>query len=259
MTGSFRTSLTHCMSNTASIIWKSIGVGLAATLLIAAVLMGYRMRPTATTCPALEYIIEDQKERMYLTPAELDALLRAEKIYPVGRTLDIGLLHRIEKTVLQHPMVRTAECYRTPRNEVRIRITQRVPLLMVAIPNEAYFVDTDRKAMPVRASVKDQVLVVTGAVGAQMASQTMADFAIWLQDNSYWRTRIHHLHVRNPQMVYIYLRGENQPRVVLGNMKRYEQKLTKLRTFFEKGAEATKDKNYQELDLRFKGQVIGRY
>jgi len=29
--------------------------------------------------------------------------------------------------------------------------------------------------------------------------------------------------------------------------------------FIENGAEATQDKNYTELDLRFKGQVIGRY
>ena len=247
------------MSNTTAVIWKTIGVCLAAALLITAVVLGYRMRPTASACPALTYIIEDQKERMYFTPSELDAMLRAENSYPVGRTLDIGLLHRIETAVRQHPMIRTAECYATPRNEVRIRITQRVPLLMVAMPNEAYFIDTDRKVMPVRASVKDKVLVVTGAVGVQMAAHSLAEFALWLQDEPYWHERIHHLHVRNPQMVYIYLRGENQPRIVLGNMKRYEQKLDKLQTFFEKGKEALKDKNYQELDLRFKGQVIGRY
>ena len=247
------------MSNATAVIWKTIGVCLAAALLITAVVLGYRMRPTASTCPALTYIIEDQKERMYFTPSELDAMLRAENSYPVGRTLDIGLLHRIETAVRQHPMIRTAECYATPRNEVRIRITQRVPLLMVAMPNEAYFIDTDRKVMPVRASVKDKVLVVTGAVGVQMAAHSLAEFALWLQDEPYWHERIHHLHVRNPQMVYIYLRGENQPRIVLGNMKRYEQKLDKLQTFFEKGKEALKDKNYQELDLRFRGQVIGRY
>ena len=59
-------------------------------------------------------------------------------------------------------------------------------------------------------------------------------------------------------MVYIYLKGE-QPRIVMGNMRGYEKKLAKLRVFFEKGAEAIQDKNYTELDLRFKGQVIGRY
>ena len=47
-------------------------------------------------------------------------------------------------------------------------------------------------------------------------------------------------------------------RVVLGSMKDYENKLNKLRVFLENGADATRDKHYMELDLRFKGQVIGR-
>jgi len=53
--------------------------------------------------------------------------------------------------------------------------------------------------------------------------------------------------------------GEMRPeRVVLGSMKDYENKLNKLRVFLENGADATRDKHYTELDLRFKGQVIGR-
>ena len=54
------------------------------------------------------------------------------------------------------------------------------------------------------------------------------------------------------------MRGENQPRAVLGNMSRYEQKLAKLRTFLEKSPEEVQAKQYAELDLRFRGQVIGR-
>ena len=228
-------------------------------MLITAVVMGIRMKPSDVPCRSLTYLIEDRDARMYLTENELNQLLKTEKIYPVGRTIDQGLLYRIEKTILHHPMVRTADCYATPRSEVKVRLTQRIPLLMVAIPGDAYFVDTDRRAMPIRASVRDTVMVATGAVGPQMATHQLADFAEWLQDNKYWRSRIRHVHVKTPQMIYLYLKGENQPRVVLGSMHRYEQKLAKLRTFLDNSAEAIKDKHYTEYDVRFKGQVIGRY
>lgn len=247
------------MSNTARIIWSSIGVTLVAAMLITAVILGVRMKPSDVPCRSLTYLIEDRDARMYLTENELNQLLQTEKIYPVGRTIDQGLLFRIEKTILHHPMVRTADCYVTPRSEVRVRLTQRIPLLMVAIPGDAYFVDTDRRAMPIRASVRDTVMVATGAVGPQLASHQLADFAEWLQDNKYWHSRIRHVHVKTPQMIYLYLKGENQPRVVLGSMHRYEQKLAKLRTFLDNSAEAIKDKHYTEYDVRFKGQVIGRY
>lgn len=247
------------MSKVAHIVWTTIGISITAVLLIGAAVWGYVMRPTEEPCVSLAYSIEDRSERMYLTESELTQALRNEDIYPVGRTFNRVSLHRIENAIRRHPMVRTAECYATPRNEVKVRLSQRVPLLRVQIPGGTYLIDTDRRVMQARAAVKDSVPVVTGAVGVQMASGSLADFALWLQDNPYWSARIHHIYVQSPQMVYIYLRGVNQPRVVLGSMREYERKLNKLQTFLEKGADAIQNKQYTELDIRFRGQVIGRY
>lgn len=246
------------MSRTVHIVLQSIGVAIMAGLLIAAVVSGYRMTPQGEACTALSYTIEDRAERAYLTEVELTQLLRANDLYPVGRSLAPADLHRIEKTIAHHPMVRTAECYITPRNEVRIRLTQRVPLLRVQTAVETYLIDTDRRVMQARETVRDKVPVVTGNVGVQMASHSLSDFALWLQQDEYWRAHIHHIHVQNPQMVYLYMRGENLPRVMMGPMRDYERKLHKLRIFLENGKDALKDKHYTELDIRFRGQVVGR-
>ena len=229
-----------------------------AAMLLAAAIWGYRMTPTDTPCTALEIRITDKSERSYVTETELTQLLRNAGLYPVGRTMDVGALSRIEAAVKGHPMARTAECYMTPRNEVKVRLTQRVPLLRVETPAETYLIDTDRRVMPARECVKNKLLRVTGNVGPQMAVSQLADFAVWLRDNDYWRERVHHLHIQSPQMIYLYLKDTNAPRVVLGAMRDYESKLAKLRTFLENGKEATKDKQYYELDLRFRGQVIAR-
>lgn len=237
-------------------------MAIMAGLLIAAVVSGYKMQPSEATCTSLRFFIEDKAERLYVTEGELTQLLRKSDLYPVGRTLPPAMLHRIEITIAHHPMVRTADCYVTPRGEMRIRLTQRVPLLRVQAPLDTYFIDTDRRVMEARPSVRDKVLVVTGLVGVQMSSNVLADFAEWLSEDKYWRIRTHHLQVQNPQLVYLYLRDEQgamrPERVVLGSMKDYENKLNKLRVFLENGADATRDKHYTELDLRFKGQVIGR-
>lgn len=241
---------------------QSVGIAIMGGLLIAAVVSGYKMQPSEMTCTSLKFYIEDKAERLYITEGELTQLLRSSNLYPVGRILSPNTLHRIETTIAHHPMVRTADCYITPRGEMRIRLTQRVPLLRVQTPLDIYFVDTDRRVMEVRTSVRDKVLVVTGMVGVQMASGAIANFAEWLHRNDYWRLRVHHLQVQNPQMVFLYLRNEQgemrNERVVLGPIKGYESKLNKLRIFLENGEDATRDKHYSELDLRFKGQVIGR-
>lgn len=250
------------MSNTAIVIWKSIGVGITALLLIGAAVCGFRMTPTDTPCASMRYIIEDKAERMYLTESELNMLLYAEDVYPLGRKLNLVSLHRIEQAIKAHPMVRTAECYLTPRNEVRVQITQRVPMLRVQTHADTWFVDTDRRVMQARAAVKDSVLLVTGNVGPQMAVGQMADFAEWLQDHRYWRTRVHHLYVQSPFMLYLYLKDDagkmQSTRIVLGAMNGFERKLRKMRTFMENAGPAIEGKNYTEYDLRFRGQVIGR-
>lgn len=229
-----------------------------AGLLVTAVVWGYKMTPSSLPCVALDYTIEDAGERMYLTETELTQLLREENLYPVGRQLDRVSLHRIEQAVAHHPMVRTAECYLTPRNEVQVELTQRIPLMRVNTQGDTYIVDTDRRVMQARAAVRDSVLTVTGTVGVQMAVTQLADFAEWLQHSRYWRTRVHHLHVQAPSRVYVYLRDAGTPRVLLGTMHGYPRKLDKLRTFLEYGEEAIQGKQYTELDVRFHGQVIGR-
>jgi cell division protein FtsQ len=246
------------MSEKAHIIWKTIGVTLVALLLFGAMMYGYYKRPSAEPCEAVEYTIVDRKARLYVTETEMDEWLKAENLYPVGRPIDVSVLHRIEQRVQHHPMIRRAECFATPRNEVRIHLTQRVPLLRVQMPGETYLIDTDRRVMEARGVVKDSILMVTGAVGQQMAATQLADFALWLQGNRYWNQRINHIHLQTPQNCVLYLRGTNQPRVVLGNMRGFEGKLDKLRTFLENSSEATEDKHYRELDIRFRGQVIGR-
>ena len=244
--------------STARIIWTGVGVGLTVVILLTATVWGYRMRPADEPCRSLTYIIEDIDERQYVTPGDLNAILMANELYPIGRPLDAMTLHRIETTIAHHPMVRTAECYMTPQNDMRVRLTQRVPLLRVNVPGDAYIIDTDRRVMQARAVVRDSVLLVTGAVGVQMASGSLADFAQWLQDEPYWRQRIRYVYVASPQMIYLYIRGEKATRVVMGNLRNYESKLAKLRTFLENSEEATRDKEYYEYDVRFRGQVIGR-
>ena len=250
------------MSRVTQIVLRCVGVVFALALMATAVWWGYTSRPLAETCRAIEYDILDSKQREYVSETELNELLKNEGIYPVGNSVSILSLSRIETAMRHHPMVRTAECYLTQQNIVWVDITQRVPLLRVQKPGEYYIVDTDRRQMQARDQVKDSVLMVTGTVGIRAATTEIADFAQWLQGNRYWRERIERVHMRTPRMAVLYMRqplpNGNKPAVVLGEMSDFENKLRKLRIYIENGEEAWAEKYYRELDLRFQGQVIGR-
>lgn len=246
------------MSRTGRIIWSSIGIVVMTAMMAGAVVWGYLSKPGEAECRGIAYIIEDRAERMYLSENELTAMLQAEDIYPVGRSVNQVSLHRIERTVAKHPMVRTAECYMTARHEVRVRLTQRVPVLRVQTAVENFLIDRDRKVMQARNSVQDELLLAKGTVGVQLASGKLTDFALWIEENEYWQDRIDYIYVQSVQMIYLYLKQRDE-RIVLGNLKDFEKKMNKLRLFLLNNGDAARDKHYQELDLRYKGQVIGRY
>lgn len=238
--------------------WRIVGVCVVAIVLLVALSWGKKQTPRSVLCNAIEYDFRDGTQRMYVDEGELNRLLDKELLYPVEKPLSTVALYRMEQIISHHPMIRKAECFLTPKNIVRVQITQRVPLLRVQKQGEIYFIDTERHKMEMRASITDKVLIVQGAVSEELASTELADFAKWLKTNKYWRERVKYVDMKTPKMMHIYLNDPQQPRIIVGEIDGFKTKLAKLRTFFDNGAEATQDKHYTELDLRFKDQVIGR-
>ena len=209
------------------------------------------------TCHSLTITIEDSDERQYVGEEELTKLIRTNSLYPVARPIVSISTDAIERVIRSHDMVRTAECYLTTDNGVRIRLTQRVPLVRVVTANESYFVDTDRKIMPVRASVTTPVITATGNIGTRMAQEELSDFVEWLLSERYWRERIASIEVRNPKLVLLHQKS-GQACIVLGEWAQAPAKLRKLREWYKKAPEGVDISVYKEVDIRYNHQVVGR-
>lgn len=218
------------------------------------VIMGQRNTPV-TVCPKLQINILDIDERLYLTTDELIDQLWMKNLYPVKQPLTSIPTQAIENLTLQHPMVRTAECYKTCDGVVHIDLTQRVPLLRVVTQDGQYYIDTDRKKMPARASIKTPVLIVTGNVGPRMAANELSDFAEWLQESDYWHKRISYVKVANPRSIQVVQR-DSAATILLGEITNYQPKLNKLQKWYQ-GIQGIDISIYHQLDVRYKGQVIG--
>lgn len=207
-------------------------------------------------CKELVCKIADKDERSYVSEQELFTLLKQHNAYPVGEYLHRINLQHMENLIRQHPMVRTAECYTAEDGTARIRVTQRVPLLKVVTADEAYYIDTDRRKMPMRASIHDTVLVAMGKVGFEMASTVLADFAEWVQEDDYWHQRIEAIDVRLSKQVCIKQKGKQED-LLIGDLTGFEGKLEKAAVFYRRTANIEKPR-YRTLDLRYRGQVVAR-
>lgn len=245
------------MSSVAKIIWNTVGALIGLGVLIAAIVWGYRSTPTQEPCAALHYNIYGESDTAYITTGELNKMLTDEDIYPVGRAVNRISLHRIEQCIAHHPMVRNAECYLTCENEVEVNIDQRIPIASLWTRDGAFLIDTERRIVPNRYRIKEWTLQARLQSSFHTIAEPLADFAEWLMDHPYWQQRIKYVEVKSPTNIRLHL--TNTPSViVLGALRDYDRKLAKLRTFFEQGKEELGDKQYEELDIRFRGQVVGR-
>jgi len=206
-------------------------------------------------CKQCHVRILDGDKRQYVGYQELIQQIQSKGLYPVGKSSHQVRLQSIEDVIRAHDMVRTAECYKNLNGDVTIALTQREPVVRVLTEAETYFVDTDRKLMPVRASVTTPVLMATGQVSHRMAQQELSAFALWLERDVYWRKHIARVRVGAPHNVHL-IQTDGQAEIILGDWQGYEKKLNKLRHWYE--ADTLIHQNqYPQVDLRFHGQVIG--
>ena len=234
-------------------------------IIVATIVVGYTLgvaiwtnrRTNQNICPALDMTITDFGRRQYVTEEELVKLLKRDSIYPVGQVVSDISVQRIEETIQAHPMVRTAQCYMNQSGMVCVRLSQREPVLRIVTGDRSYFVDRDHTVMPIRESVRTPVLVATGNIGERMACDELADFALWLENEPYWQAKIQRIEVSNPRMVY-WIQKPDGTRIILGDMSNFRGKMNKLRKLYDKGFEQIGWRTYEEIDLRFNGQVIGR-
>ena len=239
-------------------ILSIVGVSIVSIVLLVAVAWGKKQTPKTVSCQAIVYEILDSRQRMYVEEDQLNLTLNIAGLYPVGQPLSNISLSKMEQTFKNHPMIETAECFLQPDNVVKVQLTQRVPLLRLELAKDTFLIDTHRRRMEAWPSVKDKVLLVKGKADEELASTQLADLAQWLKGNAYWRERVEYVEMMSPEMMHLYLHDHPQVKIIMGEIDGYTAKLAKLNTFMENGKEATKDKNYTELDLRFKDQVVGR-
>lgn len=215
-------------------------------------------QPTDAVCQRLEILLCDSAQHQFVSVDELQRTLQRRALLPVGKRWDAVSCQEIEQCLLQHDMIRTAECYKTSTGDVCVRLTQRVPMLYVTTAEGSYYVDTDRRVMPVRSSIEVSVPIFKGNVSQRAATEEYFDFVCWLQDDSYWSQRITQVHVRNPKQ-HVLKQRHVEGDILLGDLQGYEQKMERLRKLYVKGFDKIGYKSYKEYDLRYQGQVVGRY
>lgn len=193
------------------------------------------------------------------------ALLRS-----FGNTLEgtelAGLeVERMERVLEEDPFVLDAETYIDQRNVFHVKIQQREPVLRILDNNGGnYYLDKNGVKMPPSKNFAARVMVATGNIAPytqdfrKKKRTTLKDlFALTetLMADDFLNSFIQQIHVNNNgEFILVPLIGDQK--IVLGSVRKLEDKLNRLKIFYHQGMPYTGWRIYESINLKFNGQVV---
>lgn len=233
-------------------------------ILIAAVVIGYlifsasyfRNLSRNRVCESFSVVIADSAQYRFVSPKDIVALMKRYNLDPVGKTFgEINTL-AIRDTILSNRLVESAEVFTTPRGSVVATVYQRKPVLRVISDIKGnFYVDDERRIMPVSGNFTVYVPVATGIIDEEFARNQLYDFALFLHSHSDWDAWIEQIVVQKDREVILIPRAGDF-KIILGNLDNYQVKLAKFARFVDKGLNAVGWNRYSVISLKYDNQVV---
>ena len=196
----------------------------------------------------------NQSEDQFLSDELILEFINQNDLNPLdNKTNEFGL-NELENQLLNHPSVKKAEVFSTVTGEVRVKITQRSPVMRIQYNNVNYYLDEDGDRMPLSMEFTKRVLVASGAVTA-LGDKTLFIIGKYIHEDAYLKAQIVQIFVDdNNDIILIPRVGKHK--IIFGDVQGMEKKFEKLLLFYNKAMPIKGWGKYACINLKYDKQVV---
>jgi cell division protein FtsQ len=231
----------------------------------------------AVICSTIDVIITDSTYNYFVEKEDIINMINGGDKSVLGKPLAIINTAVLESLIYKHPSIKHAEVYTTMDGHVRAEIEQRNPIIRIINYNgESYYIDEQGALMPLSQKYTARVLVASGNINEPFNLRYTTDLAnmkntdeihhdhllydlyelakyVW--NNKYWKSMIEQIYVNeNKELEMIPKVGKHV--ILLGDIRDLDEKMNKLKIFYEKGLIHAGWDKYDILNLKYKNQVV---
>ncbi|MFN0214427.1 MAG: cell division protein FtsQ/DivIB [Saprospiraceae bacterium] len=174
-------------------------------------------------------------------------------------------VERMERVLEADPFVKNADVYIDQNDIVHINIQQREPLVRVLDNNKNnYYLDEMGKKMPPSKNFAARVIVATGNISPytpeflERRKSSLKDLFYITQTllaDEFLKSFIQQIHVNNAgEFILVPLIGNQK--IVLGSARKLDDKLNRLKIFYQQGMPYEGWRKYETINLKYSGQVV---
>jgi cell division protein FtsQ len=176
-------------------------------------------------------------------------------------------VERMERVLEEDPFVLDADAYVDQKNILHVKVRQREPVLRI-LDNRGgnYYLDKNGVKMPPSKNFAARVIVATGNITPytpefrERRKNTLKDLFLLTQTilaDEFLRDFVQQIHVgNNNEFSLTPLIGDQK--ILLGGVRRLDDKLRRLKVFYQQGMPYTGWRVYETINLKYNGQVVCR-
>ena len=172
---------------------------------------------------------------------------------------------RVERVIEQDPFVENAESYVDAAGNLNITVTQREPVCRIIDNNGMnYYMDEQGVQMPRSRYFSARVPVVTGAIPPYIPNflnlkkhglKDVYTLVHILDNDPFYKTFVQQINMdASGEFTLIPILGDQKIRI--GNLDDLDDKLKRLRIFYEEAMPYEGWKKYSSISLKYKGQIV---
>lgn len=226
-------------------------------LLVAAIAVAYAFsnhKNSLHQSDQLEIIFEGN-ENLYTNEQMVNKLLIQKLEASQKQGKEQLVLNRLEKFLLEDPMLESVQVYRTVAGELRANIAQRKPIARVVSKSSVFYLDRLGSTMPLSKMHSANVPIITGKVN----SSTLKDCYSILQfaeNDRFLKANVVGIQIQDSDEYLLKIR-DNYFDVYIGNARALPLKTAKLKAFYNKVRKDNKVSDYKKVDVSFDQLVVG--
>lgn len=249
-----------------------IGIVLLFALLGAYFFFATRMVNRAradSRCEQIEIILADSLQNPLVTPAELRDFLLSREEKLLGRAFADISLDALEKTIESFASIKECNvCFYYTDGTLSVRAAQHRPALRIENDTLHHYLSAQGFLFPLLHSERLCLPLLTGAFPfpyppdyrgyadpEDTRTRQLSRFISFVRDDPFWNRELCQIHVISEQEIELSVRLGDQC-LKIGNLGHFENKLHKIKRFYESIAPLEGRNTYSVIDARYKGQIV---
>lgn len=200
-------------------------------------------------------IVFENGDNLFISYEMVNKLLIQNLETNINQSKEKLNLNNLEKFIQSSEMIENAEVFLTIGGDLGAIITQRSPVLRVANKTGSYYYDKLGKKMPLSNNYSARVPITSSELNENNCSDIIC-LANRIKSDDFLRKQIIGINqIENTNQFELRTRLGNQI-IIFGELKRVDEKIKKLKIFYQKAILDSTINNYKTINLKFNNQVV---